>query len=117
MDAVSASATDDGQASCTCEASYLFAWRKRACGACRATRLEIVQFGKPDRKWRAPLLCPRVGPRDCQPLRLSGVGEDEPPVCGEREAGEREARGKQLRYGLSLEWRHARARWRLLAEG
>lgn len=41
---------------------------KRVCGACRATRLEIVWFGKPDRKWRAPLLCPRVSPRDRQPF-------------------------------------------------
>ncbi len=62
------------------------------------------------------LFCAAGGSARLPALRLSGVGEDEPPVCGEREAGEREARGKQLRYGVSVEWRHTRARWRLLAE-
>jgi hypothetical protein len=38
-------------------------------------------------------------------------------VGAERKAREREARGKQLRHGLSLERRHACAGWRFLAEG
>ncbi len=42
---------------------------------------------------------------------------DKALVGAEHKAREREARGKQLRYGLSLQRRHARARWRLLAEG
>src|SRR2546427_6566346 len=42
---------------------------------------------------------------------------DKALVGAEREAREREARGKQLRYGVSLKRRHARAHGRLLAEG
>jgi hypothetical protein len=99
------------------EASYLFAWWKRTCGACRATRLETVWFGKLDWKWRATFAVPAGGSARLLALRLPGVGQNEAPVCGEREAGEREVRGKQFRYGLSLERRHARARRRLLAEG
>ena len=45
-DAACAPGKDDAQASWICEGSYLFAWRKRACGACRGTSLEIVRFGK-----------------------------------------------------------------------
>ena len=74
-----------------------------------------------------PVLLPSVdaaAPRpptetaSCAPIDLwCGRYPDEALIGAERKAREREARGKQLRYGLSLQRRHTPPARRLLAEG